>query len=80
MGWQNVADSIFHDVITAGLIAASIFVKNPASQQHAAQIIQAVNPLIQMIDAQLQQQQAATTPAPSPVSVTSTPVPVSAGV
>lgn len=57
---SSTVDTIFHDVIAAGLIAASIFVKNPQSQERAANIINAINPLIEMIMKQLDaaQQQA----------------------
>lgn len=49
----QIADTILHDVITAGILAASIFVKNPASQQKAANIMQAIQQLLPMLDSQL---------------------------
>jgi hypothetical protein len=49
----NQIDSILHAVIAAGIVAASIFVKNPNSQQHAATVIGAVNTLLPMVDASL---------------------------
>ena len=36
-------DEILHALILLGITAASIFVKNPNSQQHAVSIINAVN-------------------------------------
>lgn len=49
----QIADTILHDVIATGILAASIFVKNPASQQTAANLINAVQQLLPMLDAQL---------------------------
>ena len=36
-------DEILHALILLGITAASIFIKNPNTQQHAATIINAVN-------------------------------------
>ena len=36
-------DEILHALVLLGITAASIFIKNPNSQQHAASIINAVN-------------------------------------
>lgn len=49
----QIADTILHDVIATGILAASIFVKNPAHQQTAANLINAVQTLLPMLDAQL---------------------------
>lgn len=66
MSTGQTVDTILHDVIAFGVVAASIFVKNPASQQHAVTIIQAIQPLLAMIDNQLvPATTAATTTAPA---------------
>ena len=39
-------DVILHALVLLGITAASIFVKNPNSQQHAASIINATNQLV----------------------------------
>ena len=49
----KVTDVILHDVILFGTVAASIFVKNAASQERAGLIIQALAPLLPILDAQL---------------------------
>ena len=56
---ETLIDTILHDVITAGILAASIFVKNANSRNRASQIIGAVNQLLPLVDAGLGQ-----TPAP----------------
>jgi len=44
-------ETLIHDLVALGILAASIFVKNPASQAHAAQIISVVqNDLLPLID------------------------------
>ena len=44
-------ETLIHDLIAFGFLAASIFVKNPASQEHAAKIIGALNDhLLPLID------------------------------
>jgi hypothetical protein len=44
-------ETLIHDLILLCSLAASIFVKNPASQQHAAELIDAVNThLLPLID------------------------------
>ena len=48
-----IVDTVLHDVILTGILAASIFVKNPAHQQTAASLIQAVQQLLPVLDAQL---------------------------
>jgi hypothetical protein len=53
-------DTILHDVLIAGTLAASIFVKNPAHQQTAGAMINAVNVLLKFLDPQL----TGTTPTP----------------
>lgn len=52
----QIADTILHDVIAAGILAATIFVKNPASQQKASALIDAVSRLLPMLDQQLNPQ------------------------
>lgn len=39
-------DEILHALVILGITAASIFVKNPNSQQHAASIINATNQVV----------------------------------
>lgn len=51
--WEKISSIVLHDVIAAGILAASIFVKNPAHQQTAASLINAVNTLMPMLDASL---------------------------
>ena len=43
---MKTLDEILHGLILVGMTAASIFVKNPASQQHAATIIDLLNKVI----------------------------------
>jgi hypothetical protein len=59
-------NDILHDIIAAGLVSAALFVKNPESQQRAAVIINAVNPLIELLEAQIAAAQAKVDPAPPP--------------
>jgi hypothetical protein len=40
---KKTIDEILHDIFVIGISAASIFVKNPNSQQHAASIINLLN-------------------------------------
>lgn len=56
-----LVDTILHDVLIAGSLAASIFVKNPAHQQAAASMINAVNVLLKFLDPQLTGQPTTTT-------------------
>jgi len=42
-------DQILHDVFIVGISAASLFVKNPNSQQHAASIIDLLNRVVMPI-------------------------------
>jgi hypothetical protein len=49
----KITDMILHDVITVGVLSASIFVKNPAHQETAGKLINAVAQLLPMLDAQL---------------------------
>lgn len=49
----NVIDTVLHDVILTGVLAASIFVKNAAHQQTASLIINAMAQLLPVLDAQL---------------------------
>ena len=49
----EVSDTILHDILLMGALAASIFVKNPAHQQTAGLLINAVNQMIQVLDPQL---------------------------
>jgi len=51
MSFKFNLETLLHDLIAFGIVAASIFVKNPASQAHAAQIISIVqNDLLPLID------------------------------
>lgn len=50
---SNLAASILNDALAAGMIAISLFVKNPTTQQHAATLITAFTPLLGLIEAQL---------------------------
>lgn len=49
----TITDAVLHDVLLLGALAASIFVKNPAHQQTAGLLINAVNNVLQTIDKQL---------------------------
>lgn len=49
----EIIDTVLHDVILTGVLAASIFVKNPAHQQTASLIINAISQLLPQLDAQL---------------------------
>lgn len=40
---NKTLDAILHDIFLVGIAAASIFVKNPNSQQHAASIVNMLN-------------------------------------
>ncbi len=61
---NSTIDEILHGLITAGIMAASIFVKNPNSRQHAASIINVVNStVLPLADDLLSKQAAAATPA-----------------
>lgn len=42
----SLAHEILHDLFAVGIVAASIFVKNPQSQQRAAVIIDALKGLV----------------------------------
>lgn len=46
---SSTLDTIVHDVVLFGVLAASIFVKNPASQAKANTIIQALQPLLALL-------------------------------
>ena len=48
---------------TAGIVAAAVFVKNPATQQHAQDIFKAVNPLLQEFIDELPENATPATPA-----------------
>lgn len=61
-------DTILHDIIAGGILAATIFVKNPNSQQKAALMIDAVNRLLPMLDSQLVPPAPAPTPLPGPTT------------
>ena len=43
-------ETLLHAIIALGITAASMFVKNPASQQHAATVVNAVNGLMPVVD------------------------------
>lgn len=79
----TIADEILHDVITAGIIAAGFFVKNPNSQQKAQTLIQLVTQdLLPMLDTQLTSTSTSastTTGTTSTVATTSTTAPTGAG-
>lgn len=45
-------DTLLHDLIVFATIAASIFIKNPNSQVHAAQLLGVANQLLPLIDPQ----------------------------
>jgi hypothetical protein len=52
--WGSVTDKILHDVLIMGALAAQVFVKNPAHQQTAGNLINAVNELLQVVSPQLE--------------------------
>lgn len=84
MSSNNTAINILNDIVAFGIAAASIFVKNPASQQHAATIIQTLTPLLAIIEQQITGTPSplapAPAPAPAPVAVPPAPAPVAAPV
>lgn len=53
MSVETITDDFLHDVLLMGALAASIFVKNPAHQETAGLLIQAVTNLLKTVDAQL---------------------------
>jgi len=50
---ETIFDDILNDTLLMGSLAASIWVKNPASQTTAGKVINAVALLLQTIDAQM---------------------------
>jgi hypothetical protein len=48
-----IATEILNDLFAAGAFAASIFVKNPSSQQHASAFLQGIGKILAMIEPQL---------------------------
>ena len=52
---ESTIDEILHALITAGIIAASIFVKNPKSLQLAGQVVNGINTLLPIADGLLGQ-------------------------
>ncbi len=63
MSTANVIENILDDVLLGGAAAAQIFVKNPAHQQTAAQLIQAFSGLLQVIHQQINGGASPATPA-----------------
>jgi hypothetical protein len=60
----STIDAILHALVILGISAASIFVKNPNSQQHAVSIINLVQTeVLPLADALLNPPAAATPPA-----------------
>lgn len=49
----QIIDTILHDVLFAGSLAAMFFVKNPASQQKAAVLANGIQQLLNFLDPQL---------------------------
>lgn len=47
---QSEASKIISELVVFGITAASIFVKNPATQQHAATIITALSPFLTALE------------------------------
>jgi len=47
---ESTFQEILHGFITLGILAASIFVKNPQSQQRAATVINAINGVMPMVE------------------------------
>lgn len=66
-------DTVLHDIIAVGILAASIFVKNAAHQETASKLIQAVGQLLPMLDNQLNPQNPTPGTATSPTAPVTTP-------
>lgn len=74
MSFGSKFDMVLHDFVVMGIFAASIFVKNPAHQETAGKIIQAVTQLLPALDAQLNPGNPTTLPT-APVPAPAAPVP-----